>query len=94
MVLLGAARWLGNFGYNSGMKPLVRIDPEIMSGAPCFAGTRVPFRTLFDHLIAGDPLDVFLDDFPTVSRQQAVAALEAGYDAGLAAAEVVEPASR
>jgi uncharacterized protein (DUF433 family) len=76
------------------MKPLVRIDPEIMSGAPCFAGTRVPFRTMFDHLVAGESLDVFLDDFPSVAREQAVAALEAGYERVLAEAEVVEPARR
>jgi len=47
-----------------------------MSGTPCFAGTRVPVRTLFDYLEAGDPLDEFLDNFPTVSREQAVALLE------------------
>jgi uncharacterized protein (DUF433 family) len=76
------------------MKRLVRIDPEIMGGTPCFAGTRVPFRTLIDHLLAGDSLDVFLDDFPTVTRKQAVAALEAGYERVLAEAEVIEPASR
>ena len=76
------------------MKPLVRIDPEIMSGTPCFAGTRVPFRTLIDHLVGGDTLDVFLDDFPSVTREQAVAALEAGYERVLAEAEVVEPAHR
>ena len=80
--------------YNSGMKPIVRIDPEIMSGTPCFSGTRVPFRTLIDHLLAGDSLDVFLDDFPTVSREQAVGALEAGYEHVLAEAEVVESATR
>ena len=51
-------------------------DPEIMGGTPVFAGTRVPVRVLFEHLEAGDPLDVFLDDFPTVSRELAVAVLE------------------
>jgi uncharacterized protein (DUF433 family) len=76
------------------MKPLVRIDPEIMSGTPCFTGTRVPFRTLIDHLVGGDTLDVFLDDFPSVTREQAVAALEAGYERVLAEAEVAEPAGR
>ena len=55
---------------------VVKIDPEIMSGAPCFAGTRVPARTLIDYLEAGDSLDDFLEDFPTVSREQAVALLE------------------
>jgi len=55
---------------------LVHCDPEIMGGAPVFVGTRVPVRGLFDHLKAGDSLDVFLDDFPSVSREQAVAALD------------------
>lgn len=47
-----------------------------MSGTPVFAGTRVPVRSLFDYLEGGDNLDTFLDDFPTVDRQQACAALE------------------
>jgi len=55
---------------------VVRIDPEIMSGTPCFAGTRVPARTLIDYLEGGDSLDEFLGDFPTVGREQAVAFLE------------------
>jgi uncharacterized protein (DUF433 family) len=52
------------------------IDPEILGGAPVFAGTRVPVRVLFEHLEAGDSLDVFLEDFPTVSRALAIAVLE------------------
>jgi uncharacterized protein (DUF433 family) len=61
-----------------GMKrdSVVLIDPEIMSGTPCFAGTRVPARTLIDYLEGGDSLADFLEDFPTVSREQAVALLE------------------
>ncbi|MFO1351846.1 MAG: DUF433 domain-containing protein [Gammaproteobacteria bacterium] len=55
---------------------LITIDPEIHSGTPVFAGTRVPIKTLFDHLEAGDPLEVFLDDFPSVSRELAIAVLE------------------
>jgi uncharacterized protein (DUF433 family) len=55
---------------------LVVRDPEIMSGTPVFAGTRVPVRNLFDYLKAGDTLDEFLDDFPSVSHNQAVAVLE------------------
>jgi uncharacterized protein (DUF433 family) len=54
----------------------ITIDPEIHSATPLFAGTRVPIKTLFDHLEAGDPLEVFLDDFPSVSRELAVAVLE------------------
>lgn len=57
-------------------KHLITIDPEIHSGTPVFAGTRVPIKTLFDHLEAGDALEVFLDDFPSVSRDLAIAVLE------------------
>jgi len=61
-----------------GMKKssVVKVDPEIMSGTPCFAGTRVPARTLIDYIEVGDKLEDFLEDFPTVSRQQAIAFLE------------------
>jgi uncharacterized protein (DUF433 family) len=53
------------------MKPsVVAVDPEIMSGTPCFAGTRVPARTLFDYLDGGHPLADFLEDFPTVTEEQ------------------------
>ncbi|HEX8230714.1 MAG TPA: DUF433 domain-containing protein [Chloroflexia bacterium] len=55
---------------------LIVRDPEIMSGTPVFAGTRVPIRNLFDYLEGGDTLDEFLDDFPTVTRSHAVAVLE------------------
>jgi uncharacterized protein (DUF433 family) len=55
---------------------LITVDPEIHSGTPVFAGTRVPVKTLFDHLEAGDSLAVFLEDFPSVSRELAVAVLE------------------
>jgi uncharacterized protein (DUF433 family) len=51
-------------------------DPEILGGAPVFVGTRVPVRALIDYLEGGDSLDDFLSDFPSVSRDQAVAALE------------------
>ena len=57
-------------------KPLITVDPEILGGTPVFAGTRVPIKTLFDHLEAGDALEVFLDDFPSVGRELAVAVLE------------------
>jgi uncharacterized protein (DUF433 family) len=55
---------------------VIVIDPEIQSGAPVFAGTRVPVKNLFDYLEAGDSLDFFLQEFPSVSREAAVAALE------------------
>jgi len=56
--------------------PRVVSDPEILGGTPVFVGTRVPVRILFDHLEAGDPLEVFLEDFPSVSRDLAVLVLE------------------
>ena len=55
---------------------VVHSDPEILGGTPVFVGTRVPVKTLFDYLEAGDALDEFLNDFPGVTREQAVAALE------------------
>lgn len=57
-------------------RSVILVDPEIQSGAPVFAGTRVPVKNLFDYLEAGDPLDLFLSEFPTVTRDMAVAALE------------------
>lgn len=55
---------------------VISRDPEILSGTPVFAGTRVPVHILFEHLEAGDRLDDFLDSYPTVSREQAVRLLE------------------
>ena len=60
---------------------MIESDPEIMGGEPVFVGTRVPARTLFEFLEAGDTLDEFLAEFPSVSREQAVAALEAAREA-------------
>ena len=51
-------------------------DPEILGGTPCFRGTRVPVDSLIDYLEAGDSLGEFLDNFPSVSREAAIAALE------------------
>jgi uncharacterized protein (DUF433 family) len=56
--------------------PLISVDPEVMSGTPVFAGTRVPVQTLVDYLAAGDPLEEFLEGFPTVSREQAIRFIE------------------
>ena len=56
--------------------PLLTRSPERLSGAAVFAGTRVPVQTLIDYLEGGDPLAVFLTDFPDVSREHAVAVLE------------------
>ena len=57
---------------------VVHSDPDILGGTPVFVGTRVPVKTLYDYLEAGDSLDEFLNDFPSVTRDQAVAALEFG----------------
>ena len=54
---------------------IIHSDPEIMGGTPVFVGTRVPVKTLLDYLAGGDNLDTFLDHFPTVRREQAVATL-------------------
>jgi len=69
----------------SGVDEVVSVDPDVMSGAPVFRGTRVPIQTLIDHLEAGDSLDSFLADFPTVSREQAQRFLELAGDAVVAA---------
>lgn len=66
---------------------VVKIDPEIMSGAPCFAGTRVPIQNLIDYLEGGDSIDEFLDGFPTVSREQVIAFLEEAKKSVLARCE-------
>lgn len=60
---------------------IIHTDPEILAGEPVFVGTRVPLRNLFDYLEAGDSLEVFLDEFPDVTREQAVAALELAREA-------------
>jgi len=65
----------------------INVDREIMSGAPCFSGTRVPVKALFDYLGHGRPLDEFLLDFPSVERDQAVRVI------GLAGEKLLEPLS-
>jgi len=59
-------------------QPIVSRNPEIMDGAPAFAGTCVPVQTLLDYLEAGDSIDEFLEGFPTVTRDQVIVFLEAG----------------
>ena len=59
----------------------IQSDPEVLGGTPVFVGTRVPLRNLIDYLEGGYSLDEFLDSFPSVSRDKAVAALEAGHEA-------------
>jgi uncharacterized protein (DUF433 family) len=60
---------------------IVSSDPEVQGGTTVFSGTRVPVKNLIDYLEAGDSLEVFLDDFPSVTREQAVAALELAKEA-------------
>jgi uncharacterized protein (DUF433 family) len=68
-------------------QPIITRDRDILGGVPVFAGTRVPVKTLLDYLEKGHPLDVFLDDFPTVSRHQAQQPL------GLLSRKLTEPAA-
>jgi len=59
---------------------LIDRNPEIIGGTPVFSGTRVPIRILIEHLAAGDRLDEFLEDYPTVTREQAVGLLKRAID--------------
>ena len=68
---------------------MISRDPELLGGTAVFKGTRVPLRNLIDYLEAGDSLETFLDHFPSVSREQAVAALE---EAAVALGAVAHPA--
>ena len=61
-------------------KTVVHSDPEILGGTPVFGGTRVPLQSLFDYLEGGETLDYFLRQFPSVKREQALAALEIARD--------------
>ena len=62
-------------------RSVIHSDPQILGGTPVFVGTRVPLKNLVDYLGGGYPLDEFLDDFPTVTRDQAVAALQEATEA-------------
>ena len=65
---------------------LIDSNPEILGGVPVFTGTRVPIKSLFDHLEAGDSIDDFLEGFPSVRREQVIALLEISQE------RVLEPA--
>jgi uncharacterized protein (DUF433 family) len=65
---------------------IIHSSPEVLGGTPVFTGTRVPVRSLFDHLEAGDSIDVFLEGFPSVGRDQVIALLEMSQE------RVLEPA--
>ena len=64
-----------------GAAAVVHSDPDILGGTPVFRGTRVPFRNLIDYLERGHTVDEFLDDFPTVTRDQVTSSLEAAHEA-------------
>ena len=65
---------------------VIHTDPDILGGTPVFVGTRVPAQSLFDYLEGGDTLDEFLRQFPSVTREQAIAALDLARDSVLAGA--------
>jgi uncharacterized protein (DUF433 family) len=65
---------------------VIHTDPNILSGTPVFVGTRVPAHSLFDYLEGGETLDEFLHQFPSVTREQAIAALDLARDSVLAGA--------
>jgi uncharacterized protein (DUF433 family) len=67
-------------------KKIIDSDPEVLGGTPVFRGTRVPIKSLFDHLEAGDSIDDFLEGFPSVRRDQVIALLEISQE------RVLEPA--
>jgi uncharacterized protein (DUF433 family) len=74
-------------------EPLITISPDYMSGAPVFTGTRVLVQALFDYIEGGDPLDEFLDDFPNVTREHAVAVLELARQAAIEQARLPKAAA-
>ena len=67
--------------------PLIIVSPDTLSGTPVFAGTRVPVKTLFDYIEAGDPLADFLADFPNVTHEPAIAVLEMAQRAAIGPAQ-------
>ena len=70
---------------------IVSVSPDVMSGTPVFRGTRVPIKNLLDYLAAGDSLDEFLDQFPTVKREQATALIELAEDLLLSRVDEAPP---
>jgi uncharacterized protein (DUF433 family) len=68
------------------LNQIVQSDPDILGGTPVFVGTRVPVQSLFDYLEGGDTVDEFLRQFPSVTREQAIAALDLARDSLLAGA--------
>ncbi|MCU1245587.1 MAG: hypothetical protein JWN02_1497 [Acidobacteria bacterium] len=89
MELLGISRDIITNVSETVVRQVIVRDPEILSGMPVFAGTRVPAKNLLDYLEHSHSIDEFLDDFPTVSRDQAIAALEEAKELLLGNASVV-----
>ncbi len=75
---------LGVWSYNSLMSKVVSQNPDILGGEPVFVGTRVPVKSLFDHLEAGDSIEEFLKGFPSVKREQVITLLEEAREHALA----------
>lgn len=73
-----STNWPPGFLEMAPLSQIVHCDPDILGGTPVFVGTRVPVQSLFDYLEGGDTLDEFLHQFPSVKREQAIAALVSG----------------
>jgi uncharacterized protein (DUF433 family) len=78
------------FRYNDFMQGVITTNSKVMHGIPCFAGTRVPVKSLFDHIESGNTIDYFLEQFPSVTRDQVQAVLEQSKAKAEAAAVVVD----
>lgn len=79
---MSVSRRYWHLAYHCAMaRSMITVNPQIQGGVPVFAGTRVPVKNLFDYLEAGESLDLFLDDFPSVARDVAVAVLEQAREA-------------
>jgi uncharacterized protein (DUF433 family) len=76
--------FLARYNVTTMTNAVIVIDPDVMNGTPCFRGTRVPFKNLIDYLEGGHSLGEFLRQFPTVTREMAVQALEEAKDSLLA----------
>jgi uncharacterized protein (DUF433 family) len=79
----GAGR---GYTFNMREEKIIQSDPDILGGTPVFRGTRVPIRSLFEHLEGGESIDDFLEGFPSVRRDQVIALLEISQE------RVLEPA--
>ncbi len=73
------------------MTPVVTSNPKVLGGTPCFAGTRVPVKSLFDHLEGGYNVEYFLTQFPSVKREQVMAVLESSREMAERGATVAAP---